>query len=209
MGFRLPLRFASVPGPKSVADRVTTTSVGATKTGDMEMADLRSFIRDVPDFPKQGIVFKDITPLLSNAEAFHEAVSRLADRYRGRVDTVLGIESRGFIVGAAVAYALGVGLTLVRKPGKLPAETHSAQYALEYGTDMLEIHRDAFDHGRRVVVIDDLLATGGTAAAAVELVARLGGQVVECGFLVELSFLRGRARLAPTPVFSLIQYATA
>jgi adenine phosphoribosyltransferase len=173
------------------------------------MIELRSFIRDVPDFPKQGIVFKDITPLLSNGAAFHEAVARLAERYRGRMDTILGIESRGFIVGAAVAYALGVGLTLVRKPGKLPVETHAAEYALEYGTDSLEIHRDAFDRGRRVVVIDDLLATGGTAAAAVDLVSRLGGEVVECGFLVELSFLRGRAKLAPTPVFSLIQYAAA
>lgn len=172
------------------------------------MEDLKAFIRDVPDFPKPGIVFKDITPLLASAEGFRELVSRLADRYRGRADTVLGIESRGFIVGAAVAYALGVGFTIVRKPGKLPAETHSAEYALEYGTDMLEIHRDAFDYGRRVLVIDDLLATGGTASAAIQLVRRLGGEVVECAFVIELAFLGGRARLDPVPTFSLLRYET-
>jgi adenine phosphoribosyltransferase len=171
------------------------------------MVDLRAMIRDIPDFPKPGIVFKDITPLLADGRSFAYAVDRFAERYQGRVDLVLGIESRGFIVGSAVAYAMGVGLTVVRKPGKLPAETHTAQYVLEYGTDMLEIHRDAFDHGRRVLVIDDLLATGGTASAAVELVARLEGEVVECAFLVELEFLRGRQRLAPLPVFSLVAYA--
>jgi adenine phosphoribosyltransferase len=171
------------------------------------MVDLRAMIRDIPDFPKPGIVFKDITPLLADGRAFAYAVDRFAERYSGRVDLVLGIESRGFIVGSAVAYAMGVGLSVVRKPGKLPAETHTAQYVLEYGTDMLEIHRDAFDHGRRVLVIDDLLATGGTASAAVELVARLEGEVVECAFLVELEFLRGRQRLAPLPVFSLVAYA--
>lgn len=170
------------------------------------MKDLKAFVRDVPDFPKPGIVFKDITPLIASAEAFKDAISSLAERYRGRVDTVLGIESRGFIVGAAVAYALGVGLTLVRKPGKLPAETHSAEYALEYGTDMLEIHRDAFERGRRVLIVDDLLATGGTASAAVQLVRRLGGEVVECAFMIELAFLGGRARLDPLPVFSLLRY---
>ncbi len=171
------------------------------------MVDLKALIRDIPDFPKPGVVFKDITPLLADGRAFGEAVGRFAKRYRGRADLVLGIESRGFIVGSAVAYAMGIGLAVVRKPGKLPAETHTAQYALEYGTDMLEIHQDAFDHGRRVLIMDDLLATGGTAAAAVELVQRLEGEVVECAFLVELEFLHGRQRLAPLPVFSLIQYA--
>jgi adenine phosphoribosyltransferase len=171
------------------------------------MVDLKALIRDVPDFPKPGIVFKDITPLLADAAGFRDAVDRLASRYRGRADLVIGIESRGFILGAAVAYALGVGLSVVRKPGKLPAETHAAEYALEYGRDILEIHRDAFDHGRRIVIIDDLLATGGTAAAAIELVRRLGGDVVECAFLIELEFLRGRQRLAPIPAFALIGYA--
>ena len=173
------------------------------------MTDLRAYVRDVPNFPKPGIVFKDVTPLLANGEAFHDAITRLAARYPEPPDVVLGIESRGFIVGAAVAYALGAGLAVVRKPGKLPAETHRVEYALEYGTDMLEIHRDAFDHGRRVLVVDDLLATGGTAAAAVALVDRLGGRVVECAFLIELSFLGGRERIAPVPVFSLIQYEQA
>jgi adenine phosphoribosyltransferase len=168
--------------------------------------DLKQCIRDIPDFPKPGIVFKDITPLIADAGAFRETVGRLADRYRGKADIVLGIESRGFIIGAALAYALGLGLTVVRKPGKLPGDTHAAEYALEYGTDMLEIHRDAFEHGRRVLVVDDLLATGGTASAAVQLVGRLGGQVVECAFVVELSFLNGRTRLAPLSVFSLLQY---
>ncbi len=173
------------------------------------MTDLKAHVRDVPDFPKPGIVFKDLTPLLANGQAFHEAISRLAARYAEPPDVVLGIESRGFIVGAAVAYALGAGLAVVRKRGKLPAETHRVEYALEYGTDMLEIHRDAFDHGRRVLVVDDLLATGGTAAAAVALVNRLGGRVVECAFLIELSFLGGRDRIAPIPVFSLMQYDQA
>jgi adenine phosphoribosyltransferase len=173
------------------------------------MPDLRAYVRDVQNFPKPGIVFKDLTPLLANGEAFHDAISRLAARYVEPPDVVLGIESRGFIVGAAVAYALGAGLAVVRKPGKLPAETHRVEYALEYGTDMLEIHRDAFENGRRVLVVDDLLATGGTAAAAVALVDRLGGRVVECAFLIELSFLGGRGRIAPIPVFSLIQYEQA
>jgi len=173
------------------------------------MRDLRTFVRDVPNFPKPGIVFKDLTPLLADGAAFRDAVDRLAARYTDRPDIVLGIESRGFIIGAAVAYALGAGLAVVRKPGKLPAETHSVEYALEYGTDMLEIHRDAFDHGRRVLVVDDLLATGGTAAAAVALVHRLGGEVVECAFVIELSFLGGRERIAPVPAFSLIQYDQA
>jgi adenine phosphoribosyltransferase len=170
------------------------------------MLDLRSFVRDIPDFPKPGIVFKDITPLLADAEAFRSTVGRLVDRYRGRVDLVLGIESRGFIVGAPVAYGLGVGLALVRKPGKLPAETLAAHYALEYGTDTLEIHRDAFRNRSRVLIVDDLLATGGTAAAAVELVGRLDGDVVECAFVIELAFLNGRQRLEPVPAFSLLRY---
>jgi adenine phosphoribosyltransferase len=170
------------------------------------MVDLKAYIRDIPDFPKPGILFKDITPLLASAEAFRQAVGQVAARYQERVDVVLGIESRGFIIGAAVAYAVGAGFAVVRKAGKLPADTHSATYELEYGTDMLEIHRDAFDDGQRVLVLDDLLATGGTASAAVELVRRLGGHVVECAFIIELGFLNGRARLGSLPVFSLLRY---
>jgi adenine phosphoribosyltransferase len=169
--------------------------------------ELEDYIRDIPDFPKPGIVFKDITPLLADGEAFHTVVDRLARPYQRGVDMVLGIESRGFIVGAAVAYALQAGLAVVRKPGKLPASTFSAQYALEYGNDTLEIHRDAFGHPCRVLIVDDLLATGGTARAAVELVERLGGEVVACAFVIELAALAGRERLRPHAVFSLVRYA--
>jgi adenine phosphoribosyltransferase len=168
--------------------------------------DLREHIRDIPNFPKPGIVFKDITPLLANAEALRFIVDDFARIYRGKVDMVLGIESRGFIMGSAVAYALGVGLALVRKPGKLPSQTYAAEYELEYGSDRLEIHADAFGHPCRVLVLDDLLATGGTAAAAVELVERLGGEVVACAFVVELGFLSGRQKLAPHSIHSLVCY---
>jgi adenine phosphoribosyltransferase len=169
--------------------------------------DLKAHIREIPDFPKPGIIFKDITPLLADGRAFHAVVDRIADPYRGRVDVVLGIESRGFIVGAGVAYALHAGLAVVRKPGKLPAQTFAARYELEYGNDALEIHRDAFGHPCRILIVDDLLATGGTARAAVQLVERLEGEVVACAFIVELAVLRGRDRLQPHPVFSLVQYA--
>jgi adenine phosphoribosyltransferase len=168
--------------------------------------DLKTHIRNIPDFPKPGIMFKDITPLLADGRALRWTVDHFAERYRGTIDIVLGIESRGFIVGSAVAYALGVGLALVRKSGKLPAETFSAEYELEYGKDMLEIHRDAFGHPCRVLILDDLLATGGTANAAIELVNRLKGEVVECAFVIELEFLKGKERLAPSSVYSLIQY---
>jgi len=170
------------------------------------MIDLTRHIRDIPDFPKPGIVFKDITPLLADADAFRAAVDALVAPFRGRADMVLGIESRGFILGAAAAYALGTGFALVRKPGKLPWQTHRATYELEYGTDTLEIHHDAVGPGHRVLVVDDLLATGGTASAAVELVRRCGGDVVACAFLVELAFLSGRARLRGQEVHALITY---
>jgi adenine phosphoribosyltransferase len=170
------------------------------------MIDLKRHIRDVPDFPKPGIVFKDITPLLADAEAFRAAIDALVAPYRGRADMVLGVESRGFIVGAAAAYALGTGIAVVRKPGKLPYLTHSASYELEYGTDALEIHHDALGAGHRVLLVDDLLATGGTASAAVELVHRCGGEVVACAFLIELGFLGGRARLRGHEVHALIAY---
>jgi adenine phosphoribosyltransferase len=174
---------------------------------EQDIASIRQAIRDIPNFPKPGIVFKDITPLLSDGLLFRKTVDILAARYRSqKIDTVLGIESRGFIIGAALAYALGAGFSVVRKPGKLPYETHKASYELEYGTDTLEIHRDGLPNHARVVIADDLIATGGTAAATAELVSRLGGTVVECVFVIELSFLKGRERLKPYSVFSLLRY---
>jgi adenine phosphoribosyltransferase len=170
------------------------------------MIDLTRHIRDVPDFPKPGIVFKDITPLLADRAAFRVTIDQFVERFQGQVDVVLGIESRGFIIGSAVAYGLGTGLALVRKPGKLPSQTYAARYELEYGSDTLEIHHDAFGGHHKVLVIDDLLATGGTASAAVELVRRCGGEVVACAFVIELAFLNGRRRLGEHEVFSLLRY---
>ncbi|MGD9763737.1 MAG: adenine phosphoribosyltransferase [Candidatus Binatia bacterium] len=169
--------------------------------------DLRRYIRDISDFPKPGILFRDITPLLGDGPALRWTIDHLAARYRGAVDMVLGIESRGFLIGAALAYALGVGIAIVRKPGKLPSQTFSAQYELEYGSDMLEIHRDAFGEAARVLIVDDLLATGGTASAAIGLAGQLNAEVVECAFIIELGPLGGRARLSPYPVYSMIEYA--
>ncbi len=172
-----------------------------------DIVNIRGAIRDIPDFPKPGIVFKDITPLLSNGTLFGKTVDLIASRYRGQsIDTVLGIESRGFIIGAALAYKLGAGFSVVRKPGKLPFETHSASYDLEYGKDTLEIHVDAVAPNSRVVIADDLIATGGTAAATAELVSKLGATVVECAFVIELSFLKGREKLRPYGVFSVLHY---
>lgn len=172
-----------------------------------EIESIRQAIRDVPNFPKPGILFKDIMPLLGNGPLFAKTINILADRYRDqRIDTVLGIESRGFIVGAALAYRLNAGFSAVRKPGKLPYDTHSATYDLEYGTDSLEIHTDAIRANARVVIADDLIATGGTAAATAKLVSKLGAQVVECAFVIELSFLKGREKLQPYNVFSILQY---
>jgi len=172
-----------------------------------DIARIRQAIREIPDFPKPGIVFKDITPLLANGSLFTKTIDLIAERYNGqKVDTVLGIESRGFIIGAALAYRLGAGFSVVRKPGKLPYETHSASYKLEYGIDTLEIHIDAISRDARVVIADDLIATGGTAAATAELVTKLGGTVVECAFVIELSFLKGREKLQPYGVYSVLQY---
>jgi adenine phosphoribosyltransferase len=170
--------------------------------------DLQAHIRDIPDFPKPGIVFKDITPLMADASALREAVDQLAAPARDLgVDVVIGAEARGFLLGPALALALGAGFVLARKPGKLPHDTVSAEYALEYGTDMLELHSDAVAHGARVLVHDDLLATGGTARALCQLVEQLGGRVVGCHFLVELAFLEGRKRLDGYDVRSLVSYA--
>jgi len=171
--------------------------------------DLKSLIRDVPGFPKPGIVFKDITTLLSDGRWLREVVDRIAEQYRPRrVDVVAAVDARGFIVGSAVAYSLGAGLVPIRKQGKLPWKTHQARYALEYGTDTLEIHQDAFAPGAHVLIVDDLLATGGTAEAVVTLVRRLQGSIVGVAFLVELAFLKGRERLAAHGVdaFSLVSY---
>jgi adenine phosphoribosyltransferase len=161
----------------------------------------------VPDFPKKGIVFRDITTLLKNKEAFHHFIDLMVERYKNeRIDKVVGIESRGFIGGAALAYALGAGFVLIRKPGKLPAEKIRQEYQLEYGTDAIEIHRDAIAKGERVLLHDDLLATGGTILAASKLVEQLGGTIVGLSFLVELSFLQPRKRLSQYEIFSLISY---
>lgn len=171
------------------------------------MEELKSIIRDIPDFPKKGIIFKDITTLLSDAKSFHRMVDLIAHRYVGqKIDQVVGVEARGFILGSALAYKLGTGITLVRKPGKLPYKTRRKTYQLEYGTDTLEIHEDAFKKGDRVIVADDLLATGGTVAAVVDLVRELGADVVECAFLAELEFLEGRKRLPDGKVFSLLKF---
>lgn len=170
------------------------------------MDEISSLIRAIPDFPKPGILFRDVTPLLADGPGLRQTVDALAEPFRGRVDMVVGVESRGFLFGAPVAYSLGVGLSVVRKPGKLPSATHAAAYELEYGTDSLEIHQDAFGHPCRVLVIDDLLATGGTAAATGELVQRLGGEIVAFAFVIELAALGGRARLAPHRVSALLSY---
>ena len=171
------------------------------------MDELKSIIRDIPDFPKKGIVFKDITTLLSDGRQFQRMVDLIAHRYIGRnIEKIVGVEARGFVLGSALAYKLGVGIALVRKPGKLPWKTVQKTYDLEYGTDTLEIHQDAFKQGERVVIADDLLATGGTVEAVVDLVEGLGADIVECAFMAELAFLDGRKRLPQGKVFSLLQF---
>ncbi len=171
------------------------------------MEELKEAIREVPDFPKEGILFYDITTLLKDGRAFSKAVDALSSRYEGaQIDSVAAIEARGYIFGPTLAYRLGVGFIPVRKPGKLPARTIQETYELEYGTDTIEMHEDAVGKGQKILIVDDLLATGGTAAAACRLVEKAGGQVVECCFLIELSFLKGREKLGPRKVFSLLAY---
>lgn len=173
----------------------------------MSAADLRELIRDIPDFPRAGIVFKDITPLMADPGALALAVAGLAEYARPlKVDCVIAAEARGFLLGPALALELGAGFVLARKPGKLPYQTVRAEYLLEYGSDQLELHTDAIGAGARVLIHDDLLATGGTAAALCDLVQQLGGHVVGCGFLVELAFLGGRERLAPHETHALLRY---
>lgn len=170
------------------------------------MTDLSSYIRDVPDFPRAGIVFKDITPLLADPDAMRETVSRLIEPYAAAgIDAVVGIESRGFIFGSLAAERLNVGFVPVRKAGKLPSETVSESYQLEYGTDTVEIHADAIVPGQRVLVIDDLLATGGTMAAVCRMVGKLGGRIVGAAFVIELAFLNGRAKLGGFDVHVLMK----
>jgi len=167
---------------------------------------LQDAIRNIPDFPKKGIIFKDITTLLKDEELFARAIDMIARKYKTKkIDAVVCVESRGFLFGAAVAYALGVGVIPVRKKGKLPHKTHSVTYNLEYGQDTLEIHQDAFRKGANILVVDDLLATGGTTKAVIDLISKLGGRIIGIAFLIELLPLKGREKLKGYPVLSLIQ----
>jgi len=168
---------------------------------------IKKAIRDIPDFPKKGILFRDITPLLLDPRALRQSIQHIADAYRGKgIDVVVGAESRGFIFAVPIALELNVGFVLIRKPGKLPHETVSARYELESGTDTLQIHRDAIRRGQKVLLVDDLLATGGTMAACCRLVEQLGGTVAGCAFVIELAFLKGREKLNGHPVTSLVRY---
>jgi len=174
---------------------------------DSTVAQLKGLIRDIPDFPQQGIIFKDITPLLGDENAFSSAIDLIVVHYgRGNIDKVVGIEARGFIVASPVAYHFGAGFVPVRKEGKLPWDSEREEYALEYGTAVLEIHKDAIQPGERVLIVDDVLATGGTARATARLVERLGGKVMGIACLIELTFLNGREKLAGYDFFSLITY---
>lgn len=169
--------------------------------------DLKKTIRNVPDFPKKGIVFRDITTLIADGDAFRRVTDEFRGRYKDRgIDYIVSVESRGFIFGAALAYAIGCGVVPVRKKGKLPYETYEASYDLEYGKDTLEIHKDAFGRGKKILILDDLLATGGTTGAVIELMRKLGGEIVEAAFVIELEFLNGRRNIKNIPVFSLVKY---
>jgi adenine phosphoribosyltransferase len=168
---------------------------------------IKALIRDVQDFPRKGILFKDITTVLADGPSYQKVIDQLAERYKGQgIDRVVSVEARGFILGAPLAYCLGAGFVPVRKKGKLPYQTLQSSYELEYGSDTLEVHVDALVKGHKVLVVDDLLATGGTVGAVIGLVEQLGGQVVEAAFMIELEFLHGRKKLAPNKVFSLIKY---
>ena len=169
--------------------------------------ELRAAVRDVPDFPKAGIIFKDITPILSHGKLFRASIDIFLDRCRGQeIDKIVGIDARGFLFGSAVAYELGIGFVPLRKKGRLPYKTESAKYTLEYGEAEMELHIDAIEPGERIVLIDDLLATGGTSASAATLIKKVGGVLVEAQFLIELEFLHGRQKLAPIPVVSFLKY---
>ena len=171
------------------------------------MDKIKKAIRTIPHFPKKGIMFRDITTLLKNADAFKETIDALVERYRGQsLDLVAGIESRGFIIAGVIAYLLGKGFIPIRKPGKLPAETFRVDYELEYGKDAVEMHKDSVPKGARVLVVDDLLATGGTMKAACDLVEKAGGTVVECAFIVDLPDLKGREKLQKYQIFTLVEF---
>jgi adenine phosphoribosyltransferase len=168
---------------------------------------LAAAIRDVADFPKKGIIFKDITPMLADAQLFRSSIDLFLERCRGKqIDKIVGIDARGFLFGSAVAYELGVGFVPIRKRGKLPYKTERASYTLEYGEAEMEMHVDAIERGERIVLVDDLLATGGTSASAATLIRKIGGELLEAQFLIELEFLHGRAKLEPTPVVSFLRY---
>src|SRR3989441_8043146 len=168
---------------------------------------LRAAVRDVPDFPKKGIVFKDITPILKDGTLFQASIDVFLERCRGmEIDKIVGIDARGFLFGSAVAYELGIGFVPLRKKGRLPYKTESAKYSLEYGEAEMELHIDAITRGEQIVLIDDLLATGGTSASAAALIKKVGGELMEAIFLIELEFLRGREKLTPTPVTSFLKY---
>ncbi len=172
----------------------------------LSVDELKGLVRNIPDFPQPGILFRDITPLISDAQGLAAIVDQIAEPWLGKIDRVLGIESRGFIIGAPVAYRLGVGLTIARKPGKLPFTTVAESYALEYGEASLHMHEDSFGHAARVLIVDDLLATGGTALASIKLAQKLGAAVVGCAFVIELKGLGGRQRLEPITSRALIEY---
>jgi adenine phosphoribosyltransferase len=175
--------------------------------GGQFIVDIRSLIREIPDYPQPGVSFKDITTVLKDPQALQYVVRVMANRFRDKgIDVIVGVESRGFIFGAPLAYELGLGLVLVRKPGKLPAEKIQVEYELEYGKDTLEIHKDAIQPGQRVLIVDDLLATGGTISAAAKLVEQLGGEVAGYSFLIELAFLGGRNKLGDKEIASLVVY---
>jgi adenine phosphoribosyltransferase len=174
----------------------------------MLVSDLKKIIREVPDYPKPGITFYDLTTLFKSGDAFHLVIDRLAERFRGdKIDVIVGIEARGFMLAAALAYEFGLGIVPVRKPGKLPWRVTGEDYALEYGSGRLEVHDDAVEKGQRVLIVDDVLATGGTASATARLIEKLGADVCGYGFLLELKYLNGRERLGSDNVFSLINYA--
>lgn len=169
--------------------------------------ELKKIIKDVPDFPKQGIIFKDLTLVFQNKKVFKNTIDFLYKKFKNKkIDKIVCVEARGFLIGAPLAFKLGVGLVPVRKPGKLPRETYKVEYSLEYGTDALEIHKDAISKGEKILIVDDLLATGGTVGAVAELVEKAGGKVTGIAFIVELDFLKGREKLKKYKIFSIVHY---
>lgn len=169
--------------------------------------ELAKYIRDIPDFPKDGIIFKDITPLLENKKAFKKAIEKIVAEYKDKkIDKVVAIDARGFLIGSPVAFNLGAGIAIVRKKGKLPYKTHSVEYDLEYGKDIVEMHQDAIKPGENILIVDDLLATGGTVNGVIELVEKLKGKIIGIAFLIELTFLKGGEKINKYPIYSLIKY---